>query len=278
MMTAVKMQVSLGPAQETLLIPLYGRAVETRKPNGLIRDPLAVEIVDRLDYNFAKWDRARSLAGTALRTRMFDEDVQAFLAEHPTGLVVELGCGLNTRFERIDNGRARWLDIDLPDAIELRRALFDIHPRRTMIAADLASPVCLAGLQEIGGPLCFVSEGVLMYLDPPQAERTLARLASTFPGSGLVMDTIPSSMRDNQHRHDAMKHLPQTSWFRWACDDPRDIERFGWRLERSRTFFDAGAELVRCLPWTLRILVRYFRWLPLRDVHGYRLNLFRARP
>jgi hypothetical protein len=70
----------------------------------------------------------------------------------------------------------------------------------------------------------------------------------------------------------------QTSWFRWACDDPRDIEKFGWRLERSRTFCDAGAELVRCLPWTLPVLVRYFRWLPLRDMHGYRLNRLRVRP
>jgi methyltransferase (TIGR00027 family) len=277
MMTAFKMQVSLGPAQETLLIPLYGRAVETRKPDGLIRDPRAVEIVDRLDYNFAKWDRARSLAGTALRTRMFDEDVQAFLAEHPTGVIVELGCGLNTRFERIDNGRARWLDVDLPDAIELRRAFFEGNPRRTMIAADLADADWLAGLKEIG-PLCFVSEGVVMYLDPRQAERTLACLASMFPGSWLVMDTVPGSMRDNQHKHDAMKHLPPASWFRWACDNPHDIEKFGWRLERSRTFFDAGPELVRCLPWTLRVLVRYFRWLPLRDVHGYRLNRLRACP
>lgn len=66
-----------------------------------------MEIAEQLDYNFANWNGARSLAAATLRTRMFDEDVQAFLAEHPDGTIVELGCGLNTRFERIDNGLAQ---------------------------------------------------------------------------------------------------------------------------------------------------------------------------
>jgi len=89
-----------------------------------------------------------------------------------------------------------------------------------------------------------------------------------------MLDTVPTIMRDAQHKHDAMKHLPRASWFRWACDDPRHLERFGWRLERSRTFMDAGPELVRCMPWLLRTLIRWFWWLPIKNIHGYKLNRF----
>jgi O-methyltransferase involved in polyketide biosynthesis len=154
-----KLSVVLGPAQETLLITLYGRAVETIKRSGLIDDPRAVEIAEQLNYNFAKWNGARSLAAATLRTRMFDEDVQAFLAEHPAGTIVELGCGLNTRFERIDNGLAQWVDIDLADAIELRRRFFPDHPRRTVIAADLTDPGLAGGTRNVEQTLLFCCRG-----------------------------------------------------------------------------------------------------------------------
>lgn len=60
-----------------------------------------------------------------------------FLATHHTGTVVEIGTGLNTRHERVDNGQAHWFDLDLHDVIELRRAFFVNTPRRTMIAASV---------------------------------------------------------------------------------------------------------------------------------------------
>jgi len=78
-----KIAVNLGSVQETLLIPLLGRAVETQKNNGLIQDRKAVEIVDALDYDFSKWKKSKSLEGATLRTKMFDQYVQSFLSDHP---------------------------------------------------------------------------------------------------------------------------------------------------------------------------------------------------
>jgi O-methyltransferase involved in polyketide biosynthesis len=134
---STSIKVELGPVQETLLIPLLGRAEETKKKRGLLRDEKAVEIVDRLEYDFGKWRRAKSLVGTSIRTRMFDRYVERFLTDHPTSTIVELGCGLNTRFERVDNGRLRWFDLDLPDVIALRRRFFEDEPRRTMLACSV---------------------------------------------------------------------------------------------------------------------------------------------
>ena len=86
-MTTDDIAVSLGPVQQTLLIPLLGRAKETRR-KGLLNDPKAVQIVERLDYDFSKWEGTASLVGSCIRTRMFDEEVKDFLQQHPAGTVV----------------------------------------------------------------------------------------------------------------------------------------------------------------------------------------------
>lgn len=84
-----KRSIALGTVQETLLVPLYGRAVESRKPKPALRDDKATQIVGAIDYDFARFDELPSLLGTVLRTSLLDRWNAAFLAEYPTGTVVE---------------------------------------------------------------------------------------------------------------------------------------------------------------------------------------------
>ncbi|MEM9217731.1 MAG: class I SAM-dependent methyltransferase [Cyanobacteria bacterium P01_F01_bin.150] len=270
-----KVAVNLGPIQETLLIPLLGRAVETKKGNGLIKDEKAVSIVESLDYDFSKWAKAKSLFGATVRTRMFDKDVQAFLAQHPTGTVVEIGCGLNTRFERLDNGQVRWFDLDLPDSLALRRRFFQDEPRRTMIEASILEPTWIEPVFSTGGPWCFVAEAVLIYLDAAQVQQVIAQIANHFLGAWLLTDTTSAKMVDGQANHDAMKHMSSESWFRWRCDDPLEIETWAsLKLVQSRTFMDADDEIVACAPLKMQLFVRWLPWLMRKQVQGYRLNRF----
>lgn len=270
-------KVELGAVQETLLIPLLGRAEETKKKRALIRDPKAVEIVESLDYDFAKWKGVRSLLGATIRTRMYDHFVEVFLETHPAGTVVELGCGLNTRFERVDNGQVRWFDLDLPDVIALRRRYFADEDRRTMLAASVLDASWMDPVGQTGGPWLFLSEAVLIYLEESDARRAIRQIVERFPGAELVLDTTSAAMVRGQARHDAMRHLPPTSWFRWACNDPRELESLDLELLESKTFLDAHPGLVASLPWTLRVLVRWAPGLLRRGVGGYRLNRLRAR-
>jgi O-methyltransferase involved in polyketide biosynthesis len=95
-------------------------------------------MVAGIDYDFDRFGSSGTMtAYHALRTAVFDEWVLEFLAGHPTGTVVEIGAGLSTRFERLDNGQATWVDIDLPDAMDLRRQLLGGSPRRTMLARSV---------------------------------------------------------------------------------------------------------------------------------------------
>ncbi|MEM9488372.1 MAG: class I SAM-dependent methyltransferase [Myxococcota bacterium] len=269
-----KISVELGPVQETLLIPLLGRAEETKKKRGLLRDPKAVEMVAALDYDFAKWHGVGSLSGSALRARIFDEQVQAFLERHPGGTIVEIGAGLNTRYERLDNGQASWLELDLPDSMALRQRFFEDTERRTMLAASVLDSDWHERVAALPAPYCFVSEAVLIYLDNGDVERVLRALNARFADSWLVTDTASSAFVDGQHKHDAIGKMSPDSWCRWKCDDPQQLADWGLKLERSLTFLDISADIRAALPLHYRLILGFAPWLIRRRVQTYRMNRF----
>lgn len=147
----IKVTVDLGPIQETLLTPLLGRAMDTQKRSGLIQDEKAVKIVETLDYDFSKWQKSKSLLGATVRTRMFNQEVQAFLSQHPSGTIVEIDYGLNTRFERLGNGQTHWFELDLPDSLTLRRQFFQDAPCRTMLEANILDTDWMEVVAATGG-------------------------------------------------------------------------------------------------------------------------------
>ena len=75
-------------------MPLYARALETRRKRPLLADPKAVEIVDSIDWDFQRIAQPRRMAGCVLRGTLFDVWVRDFLQRHPDGTVVEIGAGL----------------------------------------------------------------------------------------------------------------------------------------------------------------------------------------
>ena len=110
-----KTKVDLGIVQETLLIPLWARAAELQQPDPIICNSKSAEILEAIDYDFDKFATAKnSQIGNCLRGLILGNWVRTYLKEYPQGLIVEIGAGLNTRFERVDNGKVRWFDLDLP--------------------------------------------------------------------------------------------------------------------------------------------------------------------
>jgi O-methyltransferase involved in polyketide biosynthesis len=269
-----KIKVELGDVQITMLMPLIGRAVMTRKNSRLINDPRAVEIVDSLDYDFSKWEKSKSLVGATLRTRMFDDFVQEFLRQHPTGTIIEIGCGLNTRFERLDNGQAYWIECDLPDSIALRRKFFQDNERRQMIVADVMQTNWFEQVKAINGPYCFISESVLIYLDNADAEQAIRQIAAAFPGAWFLTDTTAQSLVDNQGKQELTRQLPPQSWFRWVCDEPKSLEKLGLKLIASHSLLDASPELVSQLPFLMRLFYKLAPGVLRRISAGFYINRF----
>jgi O-methyltransferase involved in polyketide biosynthesis len=266
-----KQQVRLGAVQETLFIPLAARARETQRKHPVLHDPKAVQLAQSIDYDAAKYGRGAGGLVTVLRTAIIDFWVRSFLAAHPAATVVELGTGLNTRFERVDNGQVHWFDLDLPDTIDLRRNFFADTDRRRMIAASALDEDWLPAVARGRGPYFFVADGVLVYLPEDQVMATLARIAERFPGALLALDTYPKQTFDRQHRLAARKGI-DARWA-WACDDPRSLERFGFEVMESATVTRPPRPMRGQLP------ARYRYLMPLADPllgRAMAITLFRA--
>ena len=255
--TAGKEQAQLGAVQETLFIPLAARARESRRKRPVLRDPKAAELIASIDFDAAKYDSGFGGPVMVLRTAIYDFWVRQFLAEHPAGTVVELGTGLNTRFDRVDNGQVHWIDLDLPDAIELRGRFFTDTSRRRMVASSVLSEEWLPAVAGSPGPYFFVTEGVLVYLPEQAVMETLARIAARFPGARLALDTYPR--RAHQHQDQLARKRGVARW-QWPCDDPRSLQRLGLRLDESATITRPPRAMRRELPAWYRYLL-----LPLAD-------------
>lgn len=267
--------VRLGAVQQTLMIPLYGRAVETGKRKPLLSDARAVQIVESIDYDFAQLKAFKGGArGAVLRTAIFDVWVRRFLAEHPGGTVVEIGCGLNTRFERLDNGAVSWFDLDLPDVIELRRRFFADTGRRRMLSGSVLDPTWVPIVQDSPGPYLFVAEAVLLYFEPDQVEQAIGLITAAFPGALLALDTGGRVMADGVNRNDVLRSMGAR--MTWVCEDPAELERLGVRLVDSRTLAEPQPELRARMPLRFRALSMVMRALFRRRVASYHLNLFRV--
>ena len=185
-----RMPVLLPDVAATLLGPLHARAADARRPLPLLGDALACELVARLDHDFTRFTERPTLR-PVIRTLVFDDLVRRFLAANPSATIVEVGAGLNTRFERIDNGRQRWFDVDLPEVTALRRALLSSSARRTQVATSIMAPSWLDALSTVRAPVCFVFEAVLGYIPGEQLRIMLQGLVRRFPGATLLFDLHP---------------------------------------------------------------------------------------
>lgn len=245
-------RADLGDVQRTLFVPLLARARETVRRNPLLRDVTAVELVHAIDFDATVYDQSFLSFLVVIRTMILDWWVRQFLAANPQGTVVELGTGLNTRFERTDNGTAHWIDLDLPDTIALRRRFFADTGRRQMLAASVPDEDWLDAVERLPGPYFFVSDGVLAYLAEDDVTAALSRIAGRFPGARLAFDTYPARALAAEHQMAARRGFAR--WQR-ACDDPRTLQRLGLDLIESVTVTRPPKGLRAQLPGRYRYLL-----------------------
>lgn len=195
----------IGAVSETLFLPLYALAIESQRPDPILADPGAVELTRRIDAELASarpalYRRlaARRLPGTlvttlALRIRRYDRYVGDFLARHPDAVVVNLGCGLDDRRRRVDDGRVRWVDVDLPEVIALRRRLLPETDRMRFVAGSVLERGWLAEVPRAPGDgVLIVAEGLFMYLPTEGVRALVTDLAEAFPGAELVAEVAHS--------------------------------------------------------------------------------------
>jgi O-methyltransferase involved in polyketide biosynthesis len=245
----------LSGVAETLLVMLYIRAVESQRPDALIKDERTVALVRLMDQDFlrsklAKVDEETRVA-IVLHSREFDRHARDFLGRHPGAVVVHIWCGLDTRFERVDNGQVGWHDLDLSEAIELRRKLIGGEGARYHLLAGSVLDSAWLNAVDVHHQrsFLFLAEGVLMYLEEAQVRSLVPTLKEHFPGPESVFDAFSPFFACASNRrvgrtnvgarcHWAVKHGKDLGswgdgirlldeWFPFQCPEPR-LGRARW--------------------------------------------------
>lgn len=194
MSAATKRRVALSGVPETMLWPLWNRAAETRRPDRLIDDTMAVELVERIDYDFLG-HFGKPTVFYAIRARVCDDLIRSYLAQEtgPDPVVVALGEGLDTQLWRIDDKRLQWISVDLPESIRARRDLLPPHPRAALVECSALDVAWMDAVPSGARP--FISAaGLLMYFEEEDVRGLLTRIARRFPSAEIFFDTIPPFM------------------------------------------------------------------------------------
>ncbi|MBN1782371.1 class I SAM-dependent methyltransferase [bacterium] len=133
-------EINLSGVRETLFLPLWGRSIESKKKNPLLVDNAAVSIVENINYDFseiAKKINPLIRSAWIARSLFFDNEIKDFLGKYPDGSIINIGCGLDTIFDRVDNGKAEWYELDFADVINLRRKYIKETSRRIFISCSV---------------------------------------------------------------------------------------------------------------------------------------------
>lgn len=256
--------------KETLLLTLYTRAMDSRSKHPILGDKKAEEIVKLLDYDFQKLKVPQKESfGGAIRAKMLDVCIAGFLADHPDATVLDLGCGLDSRRERVNPPKGvHWFDIDYPDVIKVRQSFYCEHDGYQMIGASLTDPGFLDTIPT-DRPAIMVADGLLPFLTEDEIKQLFRRLPAHFPSGQLAFNSYSKLASRLMVFHPSIKAIgimPAS----WGFDDPHEPEKWNPRLKLIGALSIIGSPYIARTPWAYRTTCRLMYSMPaLRKEGGW---------
>lgn len=269
-----RITVDLGNVQKTLFLPLWGRAFESKKARPLLVDPTAVAILEKVDVDFATMATSLSKVTQAawiMRSVMVDETIHSFLQKFPHATIVNIGCGLDTTFDRVDNDLLTWYDLDLPDVIALRRKFIPEADRRKYIAASFLDDGWIPTIR-VAENVLFVAAGVFYYFEAAEIRRFLLNLTGCFPGSEIIFDVCsPYGVKVANKMVIQRGGLDERSFLKWGLDDPRSLLAWDNRIHLLQALYYFGSK-ARSLDLSTRLIGWYSDRLKIQYMLHLRLG------
>ena len=259
---------TLTGVQSTLLLTLYARHLDSLSPTPILNDPFASRVVENISHDFSTIGvGAGAIYIVGVRSRQLDNWILSFLSKHRIATVVHLACGLDTRAHRLEWGSGvRWIDVDLPDVVDLRRKVVpEIEGRDYTLLAGSATDSEFIGKLPNDRPTVVAIEGLTSYLDPVEGEAMVGALCRRFDKGEIVMDAASWLTRKVQRVFSLMwkPAEEEVQWVRWGID-LKKLEGMHERLKLVEVVpfvrvDDGGARervgwLLRGLFWCLGLL------------------------
>ncbi|MBR2281035.1 MAG: class I SAM-dependent methyltransferase [Spirochaetales bacterium] len=261
----MKYHIEANTVQETLVIPLFGRLICSERFPDLFQDPSAKCICENLDYDFSmKRKRMESVAGLfgalEVAQRQYDLgcEVRAYLKDHPKAAVVNLGCGLDDTFSKVDNGLCQGYNIDLPDVINVRDDLLPSGERERNIACDLNDFKWMDEIDSSGGAVFFAA-GVFYYFRTENLKKLFARLSERFPGAVLVFDSC-NRRGVNLMRKTWLKEagISDVSAF-FSLEDEKELNSWsiGFRSVSAKSYMRGYRDIYDRVSFIHKLMIRF---------------------
>jgi O-methyltransferase involved in polyketide biosynthesis len=231
----MKIKIELGAVQKTLLMPLWGRAKEYEFQNPIVRDKYAYDIICKLDYDFERMSRSFDeyfQKYWATRAYNIDCAILRLLEGFPDATVVNIGAGLDTTFQRVDNGRIFWYDLDLPDTITLRKQLIPETERNRYISKSVFDRSWFDEIKNVRSKVFIIASGVLCYFDKNSIRELFLNLIDKFPESEIIFELMSKiliwlSNREVVHN----KEKVELSVLKWGAHSSKSIKKWSSKIQ-----------------------------------------------
>jgi O-methyltransferase involved in polyketide biosynthesis len=252
-----KEKITLTKEQETLLIPLYSKAHN----NPFFEDEKARQILDGVQYDFSRLKVPQKTVVTlCMRAKQLDEYTRQFLSLHPQALILHLGCGLDSRCLRVPHPQAAWVDLDMPDVIELRKKFYLQDQFDQMIPSSVTDLEWMDQVASEGRPVFVIAEGLLMYLQEKDVRALILSLHQRFPGCSLAFDAFSKLTAERVKAHPSLQKTGAV--IQWGIDDPHEIEHWADGIcLKEEWFFSQSPDIVK-LDWFYQLMFRLTGSIP----------------
>lgn len=243
---------------ETMLITLWAKAAESKRPNPIIVDKAAEEMMEKLDYDFSQFEKLKlTRSGVAIRAKVIDEEVQKFIEQHSDAVIVHLGAGVDDRFSRLGRPNiTHWYDIDLPEAIELRFNLISESENNSFLPVSIFDyPAWVEKVKSHGKPVMFVAEGLFMFFNEAQVKEIFAKICDEFNDAKIVFDMLAYFAYGKADKHEAMKLMKKVPSFDWSVVDSKEVEKWNSKIHLESEVFMSDALRER-LSWFMKLLFK----------------------
>lgn len=225
---------------DTLFITVYMRALDAQQEHPVLGDNKSLELMNRIDYSFEKYSGIKTMSrlGTCVRLKYIDNELEKFISTHQNTIVVNIGCGLDDRYNRIKNAsEAIFYELDIPESIQLREQLIPRRENQYLIAESAFETDWLDYLQEKhpDSHFIFIAEGVFMYFPEEKVRNLLIAIANRFPESTVIFDGLSEYLSRHSDKHDTLRKAKAV--FAWGFDDNLVFEKWHPALRVDKVFY-----------------------------------------
>jgi O-methyltransferase involved in polyketide biosynthesis len=238
------MPIKLDGTKETLMLPLWGRAFETKKSNPYFIDMKALEIIENIDYDFSSIEKhinPLSRASWIARSIYFDNLIRQFLEIYPQASIINIGCGLDTTFDRVNNNRAKWYEIDFPEVIDLRRKYIEECSNRIFLPHSVFDNLWYEKIENKKEVFLMIA-GVIYYFEESQVKKLFQSISEEFEGCEIAFDySSPRGVRIANKKVIERGGMDKSAYLKWGIKNIYELEKWNPKmkiLENMKMFDD----------------------------------------